>query len=145
MRRRPICVMDHSRSDVVFDVAAVVGRGVAAVRLEVACGFPLQVKFIDILRVLGLDELSDELELLAEPEDGLLEDGHFPRRPFLEDAGGSDWVDEDVEVPFLVEVVDGVEVELDGLLLLLRVGLVDFVLGLDHLQDRVLLQPQVLD
>lgn len=49
-----------------------------------ACGFPLQVELVDFLGILGLDEFGQELELLAEFEDGLLEDGHFARRPPLE-------------------------------------------------------------
>lgn len=102
------------------------------------CGFPLQVELINILRIFGLDELGDELELFAESKDGLLEDCHLSWRPFLEDAGRCHWVYEDVEVSLLVEMVDSVEVQLDWLFLLLGVGLVDLVLGLDHLEDWVL-------
>ena len=104
-----------------------------------ACGLPLQVKIIDILCIFGLDELGNELELLAESQDGLLEDGHLSWCPFLEDAGWSDWVYEDVEVSLLVEVVDSVEVQLNWLFLLFGVGLIDLVLGLDHLENRVFL------
>ncbi len=41
-------------------------------------------------------------------------------------------------------MVDSVEVELNGFLFLLGVGLVDLVLGLDDLEDGVLLQSQIL-
>lgn len=103
------------------------------------CGFPLQVKLIDILCIFGLDELGNELKLLSKSQDGLLEDSHLPWCPFLEDAGWSDWVYEDVEVSLLVEMVNSVEVQLDWLFLFLGVGLVDLVLGLDHLENWVLL------
>lgn len=110
-----------------------------------ACRFPLQVKLIDILGVFGLDQLCDELKLLAEPQNGLLEDSHFPGCPLLEHTGGSDWIDEDIEISLLVEMIDGIEVELDGFLLFLGVGLVDLVLGLDHLQNGVFLETKILD
>lgn len=117
----------------------------AAIRLEVTCRFPLQVKLIDVLRVFCLDQLSNELELLAESKDSLLEDRHFPWCPFLEDTDRSNWVYENVEISLLVEMVDGVKVEFDGFLLFLGVGLVYLVLRLDHLKDGVLLETKVFD
>ena len=51
---------------------------------------------------------------------------------------------QDVKVPFLVEMVHGVKVELDGLFLLLRIGFVDVALRLDGLQDRFFLGPDNL-
>lgn len=53
-------------SDDVFDVVAVVGGAEGAVALVVAGGLPLPVELVDILDVLGADQLRNELELLAE-------------------------------------------------------------------------------
>lgn len=53
-------------SDDVFDVVAVVGGAEGAVALVVAGGFPLPIELVDILDVLGADQLRNELELLAE-------------------------------------------------------------------------------
>lgn len=99
---------------------------------------PLEVELVHFLRVLAPDQFRDELELLPELQDGLLEHRHLPRRPLLEDEAGGHWVHQDVQVALLVEVVHGVEVQLDGLLLFLGVGLVDVALGGDYLQDGLL-------
>jgi hypothetical protein len=117
---------------------------VAAIGLEVACRFPLQIKFIDVFCVFCLDQLSNELELLAKAKDCLLEDRHFPWSPFFKDEDGGDWIDEDIQVSFFVEVVDCIEIELNWLLLLLWIGLVYFVLRLDNLKNGMLLQSEVL-
>lgn len=53
-------------SDDVFDVVAVVGGAEGTVALVVAGGLPLPVELVDILDVLGADQLRNELELLAE-------------------------------------------------------------------------------
>lgn len=107
-----------------------------------AGSLPFEVELVDVFGIFCLDQLSDELELLSESQDGLLENSHFSRRPFFEDKSWGDGVDEDIEISFFIEVVDCVEVELNRLLLFLGVGLVYFVLGLDYLQNGMLIGPQ---
>lgn len=136
---------DGSLSDDVLDVVPVVGSAVGAVALVVAGGFPLPVKLVDFLHVLCADQLSDELELLPELEQTLLEDRHLPRGPVFEDSARGHWVDQDVQLPLSVQVVDCVEVELDRLLLLFGVAFEDVALGLYDLQDGFLLRPQALE
>ena len=118
--------MNHSHH--VFKVGTVVGGHVGSERFKVTGGAPFQVKLVHVLRVLGADQLRDKLELLTKAQYALLKDGDFLRRPLLKHKSGGHRIDQDIEVSFLVEVTDGVEVKLKGLLLLFRVCLVDLIL-----------------
>lgn len=100
--------------------------------------FPFQVKLVNVLHVLGADQLSDKLELLPEFENALLEDHHLTRRPFLKDEAWSHRVYKDIQVALFVEMVHRVQVELNRLFLFLGVGFEDVVLGVNHLQNRML-------
>ena len=125
-------------SDDVFDVAPIMRRHESAVRFVVVCRLPFEIKLIYFLCVLAADQLSDELELLAETENRLLENRHFFWSPSLEDRHRRHGVYENVQVPFLVEMIYGVEVQFDGLFLLLRIGFIDIVLRVDDLKNWVL-------
>ena len=98
--------MKSIRSDQVLDVAAVARRHVAAVTFVVTCRFPLQIELIHFFGIFGPDKLGDELELLPKFEDGLLEDGYLARSPPLEHRTRSHWVYQDIQIAFLVQVVD---------------------------------------
>jgi hypothetical protein len=102
-----------------------------------ACRLPFQIEFVDIFCVLGFNKLSNELELLSETKNGLLEDRDFSWCPFLEDECRCNWINQDVQISFLVQMVDGIEIELNRLLLLFRVGFINVILGLNYLKDRM--------
>lgn len=102
-----------------------------------ACRFPFQIEFIDVLCVLGFNKLSDELELLSKAKNSLFEDGHFSGCPFLEDKCRCNWINQDVQISFLVQMINGIEIKFDRLLLFFRVSLIDVILGLNDLKDRM--------
>lgn len=115
----------------------------ASVRFEMTCRFPLQVKFVDILCIFCFNKFSNKFELLSKPQNCLLEDCHFFRCPFLEDECRCYWVDQDVQVPFLIKVIDGIKVELYWFFLFFRVGFIDIILGLNYLKDRIFFESKV--
>lgn len=106
--------------------------------------FPLKIKLIDFLGIFGFNQLGYKLKLFSEFEYRFLKDGYFSRRPFLKYRVNSDWADEDVQVSLFVQMVYRIEIELNGLLFLFRVGLVDLALRGDHLQNRILSRSQSL-
>lgn len=57
---------------------------------------PLQVELVDFLRVFGVDQLRNVLELLPELQYGLLENSDLPGRPVLEHIRVSQWVYEHI-------------------------------------------------
>jgi hypothetical protein len=115
----------------------------APVRFEMACGLPFQIKFVDILCILGFDKFGNKLELLSKAKNSLFEDGYFLGCPFLEDKCRCYWVDQDVQVSFLVQVVDGVEIKLYRFFLFFRVGFINVILWLNYLKDRMFLESKV--
>ena len=75
--------------------------------------------------------------MLPELQDSLLEHGYLPGRPVLKHHFGGDWINQDVKVPFFIEVVDGIKILFNRLFLFLLIGLVNFVLKGHNLKYRV--------
>lgn len=100
---------------------------------------PLIIELEHILGVLGLDQFRNELKLFPELDDPLLKNCYLFGRPPLKHTFRVDWIDQDVEVFFLVELVDSVKVHLDGFLFLLLGGFEDLRGGGQDWQDGVLL------
>ncbi len=119
------------RSEDVLDVVAVTAWDETSVAFVVTGWLPFKVKLINLLCVFSADQLANELELFSEFEDGLLKDGYFSGGPILEDWLWSHGIDHNIEVFLFIEVIDGIEVELDWFFLLLGIGLVDVCLGGD--------------
>ena len=128
----------------ILNIVPIARRYKCFVTFVVTRAFPFQVKFIHLLCVLCSYQLRNELELLSELYHRLLEYRHLSWRPTLENRVRSHWVYQNVQVPFLVQVVHSVEVQLNGFFLLLWVGFVDFGLGRNNLKNRFLLGLQVL-
>ena len=103
---------------------------------------PLQIELIDLLGIFSLNQLGQKLKLLAEFENGLLEDCNFPGCPFLEHRHWRYWTYQDLQISLLVEMVNRVKVELNRFLLLFWVRLIHVCLGGGYLQDRPFLLAQ---
>lgn len=88
--------------------------------------FPLEIKLIHLLRVLGFDQLGYELELFPEFQNSLLEDGYFPRCPVLEHVGVPQGTNHHLHVLFLIYRIYRVQVHFDWLLPFIVILLIHF-------------------
>jgi hypothetical protein len=82
----------NQSSDVVFDVRTVT-RSKASIGLVVTRVLPFKVEFINILSALCLDQLGDEIELLAKANNAFLKDAHFQWTPHLERGDDCDRIE----------------------------------------------------
>ena len=98
---------------------------------------PLIIELKDILGIFGTNKFTDKLKLLTKLEYALLKDSNFPGRPLLKNHFRINRTNQHIQILLLIQQVNSIQIEFDGLLFLVLGGLEDLLAGGEDGQDWV--------